>query len=101
MDSVDEKSLFLSVFTLGEIRKGIAGLVVASKRRTQLETWLDVEIRERFVGRSLPVDDAVADRWGILTAENEAQGNAVACDRCHTGSDRPTAQSHDRVAQCE
>jgi len=37
IDSVDESLLFLSVKTLGEIRKGLANLE-QGKRRTQLET---------------------------------------------------------------
>jgi hypothetical protein len=34
-----------------------------------LQTWLDVELRERFAGRILSVDEAVADRWGVLAGE--------------------------------
>jgi predicted nucleic acid-binding protein len=77
MDSADERTLFLSVFTLGEIRKGIEKLVVPSKRRAQLETWLEVDVRRRFAGRILPVDETVADRWGILSAEMKRQGNSL------------------------
>ena len=50
MDAVDERTLYLSVFTLGEIRKGIVSLV-DSKRRARLERWLDIDIRQRFAGR--------------------------------------------------
>lgn len=38
MDAADERTLYLSVFTLGEIRKGIISLP-PGKRRTELEQW--------------------------------------------------------------
>ncbi|HXY52589.1 MAG TPA: type II toxin-antitoxin system VapC family toxin [Terriglobales bacterium] len=77
LDAVDESLLYLSVLTLGEIRKGLAGLP-QSKRRTQLETWLEIELQARFSGRILPVDAAVADRWGLLAAEAKRKGKAFA-----------------------
>jgi hypothetical protein len=40
MDVVDERTLHLSVLTLGEIGKGV-GTLVEGKRRAQLETWLE------------------------------------------------------------
>ena len=55
MEAADERLLHLSVLTLGEIRKGLAGLA-PGKRRTQIETWLEVELKARFSGRILPVD---------------------------------------------
>ena len=60
-------TLFLSVLTLGEIRKGIEGLADAS-RRLALSDWLEAELPAFFTGRLLPVDAAVADRWGRLLA---------------------------------
>ena len=76
MDSADESLLFLSVLTLGEIRKGIAGLG-QSRRRTSLESWLELELRSRFAGRILSVNDAVADRWGMLAAEAKRKGTSL------------------------
>jgi hypothetical protein len=61
-------ALFLSVLTLGEIRKGIE-LVTDSKRKLRLLDWLEVELPKFFAGRTLPVDLAVADRWGRLQAD--------------------------------
>ena len=76
MEAADETLLYLSVLTLGEIRKGLAGLP-QGRRRTQLETWLDVELRARFAGRILPIDVAVADRWGLLAAGAKKDGKAL------------------------
>jgi predicted nucleic acid-binding protein len=60
-------TLFLSVLTLGEIRKGIEA-VADAERRLLLADWLEVELPAFFTGRILPVDAAVADRWGRLVA---------------------------------
>jgi predicted nucleic acid-binding protein len=66
--NTDEMLLYLSVLTLGEIRKGISSLKDAS-RRVALEAWLDSELVLRFAGRILPIDQAVADRWGRLAGQ--------------------------------
>src|SRR5882762_9341231 len=76
MEAADETMLYLSVLTVGEIRKGAAGLA-QGKRRTHLETWLKVELQGRFSGRILPIDAAIADRWGLLAAEAKRKGKAL------------------------
>jgi predicted nucleic acid-binding protein len=73
MDAADERLLFLSVLTLGEIRKGVAGLT-QGRRRTHLEAWIDVGLRARFSGRILPIDFDIADRWGLLAAKAKRKG---------------------------
>lgn len=66
------QSLYLSVLTLGEIRKGIERLdnVQGSSRRALLVDWLEQELPIYFLGRMLPIDAQVADRWGRL--QNDA-----------------------------
>ena len=76
MDAADETMLYLSVLTLGEIRKGAAGLA-QGKRRTHLETWLKVELQTRFSGRILPINATIADRWGLLAAEAKRKGKPL------------------------
>ncbi len=60
-------TLYLSVLTLGEIRKGIEG-VADEARRQALVDWLAIDLPAFFTGRVLSVDAAVADRWGRLVA---------------------------------
>ncbi len=60
-------TLYLSVLTLGEIRKGIES-VSDEVRRQKLLDWLETDLAAFFTGRILPVDAAVADRWGRLVA---------------------------------
>lgn len=66
--SIDDASLYLSVLVLGEIRKGIERVRPRDANRARaLEAWLSAA-REAFAGRILPVDDAVADEWGRMSA---------------------------------
>ena len=59
--------LYLSVLTLGEIRRGVE--LAAGERQEALRSWLEAELPAFFSGRLLPVDGAVAHRWGRLMAE--------------------------------
>lgn len=68
LDQIPGESLYVSVLTLGEIRKGIEAMA-DRKRRTQLRLWIDTALPRWFEGRVLPIDLAVADRWGRLLAE--------------------------------
>jgi predicted nucleic acid-binding protein len=76
MEAADEGILYLSVLTLGEIRKGLAGLP-QGKHRTRLETWLEVHLQARFAGRIVPIDAAIADRWGSIAAGARRKGKAL------------------------
>lgn len=76
IEGTDESLLYLSVLTLGEIRRGIATLP-QSRRRATLEAWLDKDLRTRFEDRILTIDQEVADRWGLLTAAARDRGIAL------------------------
>ncbi|PJK09352.1 VapC toxin family PIN domain ribonuclease [Lysobacteraceae bacterium NML08-0793] len=67
MQARPRESLYLSVLSLGEIRKGIEGVADAAFRQT-LTDWLEVDLPKYFLGRVLGVDAQVADRWGRLQA---------------------------------
>lgn len=73
IEGTDESLLYLSVLTLGEIRRGIAALP-QSRRRATLGAWLDKDLRARFESRLLVIDQEVADRWGFLTAAARNSG---------------------------
>ena len=61
-------SLYLSVLTLGELRKGIEG-IKELRRRLAMSDWLEVKLPAFFNGRILSVDHQVSDRWGRLAAK--------------------------------
>lgn len=65
IENIDESLLYLSVLTLGEIRKGITSLRDGA-RRVSLEAWLDRDLVLRFSDRILSIDLDVADRWGRI-----------------------------------
>ena len=62
-----QDSLFLSVLTIGEIRKGVETMMQGS-RKASLVRFLDKDVQEQFEQRILPVDVAVAEAWGTLEA---------------------------------
>jgi predicted nucleic acid-binding protein len=76
LEEADTNSLYASVLTFGEIRFGVE-LLPASKRRTQLEQWLNRDLPEWFEGRILPVDQPIADRWGLLRAQSQLKGRPL------------------------
>jgi toxin FitB len=76
LEAANEELLYLSVLTLGEIRKGAVGLSQGN-RRSRVESWLEVELKGRFRGRILPIDEGVADRWGWLAARAKKRGRPL------------------------
>ncbi len=81
IDGQDEASLYLSVLTIGELEKGVAGLP-ASARRTRLQSWVRRDLAERFGGRLLPVDARTAARWGSIAGESGKRGRPLPVIDC-------------------
>jgi predicted nucleic acid-binding protein len=68
LGSVPSTDLFLSVITLGEIRKGIEKKRAASPSdAARLEAWLTTLVLE-YRSRVLPFDRDTADQWGRVMA---------------------------------
>ena len=61
----DERTMFISVVTIGEIEKGITWMP-DGKRRRALEMWLESALLPRFEGRILALDVQDFRRWGQL-----------------------------------
>jgi predicted nucleic acid-binding protein len=76
LDSIDPESVFLSVITIGELKKGIEKLT-ASKRKQTLDSWLEEDLLVRFRDRILPLDIPVLLTWGRLVADLERAGNPL------------------------
>jgi predicted nucleic acid-binding protein len=66
LETVDWLDLHLSVITIGEVRAGIAALP-PGKRRRALEAMFEL-IPDRFYNRIIPVDYAIAVKFGDLQA---------------------------------
>ena len=67
---VRSDELFLSVLVLGEVRQGVERLERRDPAQAAvIERWLE-GLAAHYGGRILPVDVAVADRWGRLNASD-------------------------------
>ncbi len=87
IEAVSSQDLFVSVVTIGEIERGF-------ERQRQLDphlaaslaAWLDVVLRT-YEGRILPVDIAVARRWGRLSQQigNRGVDLAIAATALENG----------------
>ena len=72
----DEDSVFVSVVTLAELRRGVQRLP-AGRRQSRLDAWLRDELPARFADRVLGIDAAIADAWGRVIARRERAGRPM------------------------
>ncbi len=77
VESLDPESVFLSVITIGELKRGIEKLS-ASRRKKRLADWLTGDLLIRFGEHILPIDIPVILTWGALVARMEAKGKPIA-----------------------
>jgi len=75
IESKPSHSLFLSVITIGEIRKGLSKLPASSKKE-KLTNWLNMLINE-YNDRILNIDLTVAENWGDLPGKTEKAGTPI------------------------
>lgn len=68
-----KQSLFLSVISMGELRKGLT-MMPPSSRRSQLEKSVEEHIPAWFAGRILPITQSIAERWGVLEGRRQLMG---------------------------
>lgn len=69
--------LYLSVVTLGELRRGITLLPADDGRRPRLERWFREDLLTLCSGGILPLTWAIAERWGVLEAERQRRGRPL------------------------
>jgi hypothetical protein len=71
-EEVEESDLFISVVTIGEIRKGIDQLrrrnqTTDGGRIARLEQALNA-LRQDYHGRFIPISEEIAEEWGRMCA---------------------------------
>jgi predicted nucleic acid-binding protein len=71
-DAADESEMFLSVVTVGELRRGVAMLPDGARRASLQST--QQEILRRFANRIVEIDVPIATAWGDLTAAHRRRG---------------------------
>ena len=71
LTSASPGSLYVSILTLAEIRRGIE-LLAQGRRRTQLEQWLENDLLGSFVDANvLPVTKPIGYLWAALCARRK------------------------------
>ncbi|MCX6970708.1 MAG: type II toxin-antitoxin system VapC family toxin [Verrucomicrobia bacterium] len=94
-------TLFVSIVSIAEIRKGIL-LLPEGKKKTKLGGWLESELLPAFANRVIPLGEAEMNEWAALQADAEKKGHRLpvvdsliaATARCH-GLTLATRNSHD------
>lgn len=76
LDNLDPSSIYISVITIGEIRKGIEK-TPSPQRKAELIAWLYNDLLIRFHSNITEITTNVILRWGELVAQLEQQGQPL------------------------
>src|SRR5258708_11275983 len=86
LDKVSSAEIFISVLTIGEIRRGIERLRRKEPAQAAaLEDWL-AGLRTTYTDRIVSIDTRIAEDWGRLNVPNPLpaiDGLLAATARCH------------------
>lgn len=73
LDSQNENNMFLSLLTLGELYKGTFKLKNQDRQKSLL-TWIEHNLKLRFHGRIISLDESIIFQWGKVNGESEQNG---------------------------
>ncbi len=76
LSSLSEDETFISVISIAELRAGLARLP-PGKRRSALESWLEMQLLERYRPRLIEVSLAIAEAWGQIAADIRSKGRLM------------------------
>ena len=76
LEDADDEQLFISVITIGEVMEGLTAMPVG-KRRSGIQSWIEDALRPWFAGRILPIDETIAERWGVLAGQRRLKGRPL------------------------
>src|SRR5689334_3941120 len=76
IDSLEPETVYLSVITIGELRKGVEKLA-PSRRKDQLTHWLTSDLLLRFTNKIVNITTDVVLVWGELTGRLERDGKPM------------------------
>ena len=75
LSNTPTERLYLSVITIGEVRKGLTKLP-DSKRKDLLTNWLNT-LLEDYQNRIYSINLTVAENWGVIQGKAEKKGNPM------------------------
>ena len=75
LTTTPNERLFLSVITIGEIRKGLTKLP-DSKHKAELTNWLNT-LLENYQNRIYTINLTVAENWGVIQGNAEKDGTPM------------------------
>ena len=75
LHDIPSERLFISVITIGEIRKGLTKLP-NSKGKDRLTEWLNT-LLEDYQDRIYTIDLTVAENWGVMQSKAEKSGRPM------------------------
>lgn len=76
LNRVNPETVYLSVITIGEVKKGIEKLTDEARQRS-LQGWLENDLLARFHQRIVSLDTDVLLVWGSLAARLERDGTPM------------------------
>ena len=76
INSLDERDIYLSVITIGEVKFGIQN-VKSESRKVELINWLENDLLTRFSGRILDIDTPTMLKWGEINQQLKSIGRPI------------------------
>lgn len=76
IDNLDPETIYLSVISIGEVRKGIEKLA-PSRRKDDLTHWLTNDLLLRFADKIVGITTNVMLVWGELTGQLDREGTSM------------------------
>ena len=77
LDDQDETSLFISILSIAELKKGIIRIQNSQPNRYQkLWNWLQ-QLEQRFNPRIIPLDNDIINTWATICGQSEAKGQKL------------------------
>ena len=73
---MDAQELYLSVVTVGEIKKGVEKLPESHRKQT-IKNWFENDLLIKFDGQILTLDLSIILVWGKLVGELEQKGRKL------------------------
>ncbi len=76
LNTIQEKDIYLSSITIGEIYFGIQKLPYG-KKQTKLLSWVEEQLLPRFHNKVIVIDTDVMLQWAILTNTLKTKGTPL------------------------